>query len=326
MTTKFTVYPDNAPGPDGINPVGEMNFVELAQLELRESEGLLSPNDAAQRAQGDERHLNVERETRRVSDDARREQFLEDPLGAADALRAHLENLRQLERRGFPGPEGIDRLGVVEFLARDDHGKLWRRVAASVPNDEQARLLIPLDVEVDQPIFTLLAGCDTSNRIRFLADLVRRARYAIRFFGCNDSGLRSAVRLLRDALGENSHDQAAHGHEHARNSADGAPIDHHDSLRLGQPRSSNSDLAQPSVGEAPDAERLPLRAAGVGGVGRGQERMPTPPRETAKRGPRLLADAMVLLALRGKSFRDVEDLGAALDEILALEEETDTGR
>ncbi len=69
-----------------------------------------------------------------------------------------------------------------------------------------------------------------------------------------------------------------------------------DSLQLGEPRSCCSDLARPTVGEAPHQEQaLPSPAAG-GGAGRGRERTPAPSRVTG----RGLRAGRVLAGLRGR--------------------------
>lgn len=188
---------------------GHVTLSELAELELRDAEALLLPADQPERATADDVNDNVDLEMRRVAEDAFPQESVERGLLSPDALEPHLRDLRNRHENHLPSIELLYHVGLVQLLARNDDGKLVRRIAAAIPNNQAPLFAVPLDVEVDVPVLTLLAGRDSSDRVRFLADLVRRASNAVRFLGCDQRGLRSAVRLLREALTLHTDQQAA---------------------------------------------------------------------------------------------------------------------
>lgn len=206
-------------------PAAAFSLRERAELELRDGDLLLLSANSAEGACADERHVGSKLEVRGHPNYSDLKKAFEGGLLDLEALESHLRYLRHLDDGNLPGFYNIDDIGVVQMLARDDQGNLVRRIAAAIPNHHALEIGIPVDIEVDVPVLALLAGRDPSDCVRFLTDLVRRAGNAVRFFGCNDRGLRSAVRLLREALALHADQQAADTDEGRDDHAGSQPED-----------------------------------------------------------------------------------------------------
>ncbi len=207
----------------GIRLAGHTSPLERAEYALREGQALLETLHPSQRTGGDDGDArNEELIAEGVNRVGRVELFDADFL-RGEGLNTHLHNLRNLENEPYPRIQTINDLGVVQTITRDDHGQLVRRVAAAIPYNEGHFIYVPVDVEVDMPVLALIASCDSRDRVRFLADFVCRTSDAVRLLSCNDRGLRSAVRLLRQAMASYAEEHPADADQSGHDNAGGKP-------------------------------------------------------------------------------------------------------